>query len=446
MSAFKQGLQKWIGRFGVIAAVVTVGAAAVLAVGGVTAAKAYATCSASIEGQGSPDQRIAQQNVWAPGYKTAGCPSGGAEAEYASTSTVAGLTAWGFIGAGPLNKAWAYIGSDAAPSVEQMKSARAAGKTSGGTGTEPHLVVVPVAQTAIAIVVNPPSECKLTKINNQNLEAAFSGVAQTWTAIGAAPAAKCGGALTRVVRAESSGVTYQFKNYLSLVNKSKNGGTEKEVCAGEPKWSELEEISAAGPPNTSWPTCSGAAAPKNAVGGVGVAEKVAETTGRIGYVELPDAKSKGAKVVEVQNNGTGTTGVLSAGPVAKNGLEEEVKEANCAGAEYEVPPGALAPEKEEIGKGLDVDWSKVSGGAPSVGGTTYPICTLTYDIGWHKYTDAGFGAGVANQVKGYFAYILANGTGTGTERNYYANLPTKTGGGEVHNVQQSAEFAIKKIE
>jgi ABC-type phosphate transport system substrate-binding protein len=421
---------------------------AVVAIAGVGASSASAACSEVIKGQGSSLQKIAQQNVWAPGFKAAGClPAGGAEVEYTSSSSGTGLASWGFNGSGSVTKEWTFIGSDDGPSVEQMKKAREAGVATGKTGTEPHVVVVPVAQTAIAVMVNLPSECKLAKINNQNLEAVFSGAKTTWASIGATPEAKCGATITRIVRAEGSGTTYQFKNYLSLVNKSKNGGTEKEICSpSATKWSELEEIGPTGAPNTTWPTCGTSVAPKTAAGGGKLAEEVVATTSSIGYAALPDAKSKSAKVIEVQNNGTGTTGVMSASPVAKNGLEEEVKEANCANAEYEVPAGALTPEKEETGKGLDVDWSKVFGGQPAIGGTTYPICTLTYDIGWHKYTDAGFGAGVANQVKGYLTYIVANGTGTGTEKNYYANLPTKTGEGEIHNVKMSAEFALKKVE
>ena len=144
------------------------------------------------------------------------------------------------------------------------------------------------------------------QITNAHLEEAFSGKAETWTAIGATPAAKCGSSLTRVVRKDASGTTYQFKNYLAQVNTLVNSGTEKEICPlkGTWKWSNLEEISGSGGPNLEWPGCGSIAAiTPTGTGGGEVAAKVVATAGTIGYAALPDSKAKGATTVKVQNNG-----------------------------------------------------------------------------------------------------------------------------------------------
>jgi ABC-type phosphate transport system substrate-binding protein len=421
---------------------VFLGALAVAAwalLGSVSAGRASAACVGGIEGRGAELQRIAQQTFWTGGYNGAGCPGGGAEATYAQTNSQAGLREWGFLGKGTVETKIAYIGTDAAPTAAQIVEARIAALATGGGFS--NVVVVPVTQTAIAVIVNPPNECKLTKITNIHLEEAFSGVAQTWAAIGATPAAKCGGALTRVVRAEGAGTTYQFKNYLGLVNKVKSGGAEAGICAGvATKWSELEGISELGPPNTTWPNCAGAAAPTAVAGDAALAEKVVLTAGSIGYAALPNAKAKGAKVVEVQNNGAGFAAIF-ASPVFFNALAEEQEEANCANAEYNVPAEGLT-----TGTGLNVDWSQVFGGNPFIGGTTYPICGLTYDLAWRKYAEAGFGAGVGAQVKGFYEYIVSKGVGVAGKRRYYASLPALVGAGEVHNVQKAAEFAVTKIE
>lgn len=433
MSAFKQSMRKLGVRAGLLAGT----SLAVVAIAGVGASSASAACVGTIEGEGSSLQKIAQQEVWAPGYKAAGCPTGGAEAVYTSTGSGPGLKAWGFTGTGVVETKFAYIGTDDAPTAGQIASARTAG---GGTA---NVVVVPVAQTAIAIMVHLPEKCTLTSIKNQALEAAFSGASTTWTAIGGTGEG-CSATFKRVVRAEGSGTTFQFKNYLAAINTSTNGGTEKAVCAGDArKWSELEEIGVGEKPNTEWPTACGATTFETAAGGGGVAEKVASTTNTIGYAALPDAKAKKAKVIKVQNNGTASTGAKFATPFVEGPLGEELEEANCVNAEYDVPAGG---NETKGGTGLNVDWSRVFGGTPNIGGTAYPICTLTYDLGWNEYSQVkGFAEGIGGKVTGYLKFILTEKLGATSSKHWYQALPAKTGEEETHNVQLAAEFARGKV-
>jgi ABC-type phosphate transport system substrate-binding protein len=437
MSAFKQSMRKLGIRAGLLAGT----SLAVVAIAGVGASSASAACAGSIEGQGSSLQKVAQQEIWSNNYKTAGCPTGGAEAVYTSSSSGTGLNAWGFNGAATLETKWKYIGTDDGPSSTQITNAEAAAHTTGGGNAR--VVTVPVAQTAIAIMVHPPTGCTVNEITNVHLEEVFSGDIQNWSSLGTG----CTGTITRIVRAEGSGTTYQFKNYLALVNKSKNGGTEKAICTSESpttKWTELEEIGAGGTPNTTWPTCSSASAPKTAAGGGKLAEEVKEHEGYIGYVALPDAKKQEtteAKVIKVQNNGTGGSPIT----IAPNKEEE----ARCGTAQYTVPTNGLRSES-----GIEADWSKVFGGNPSIGGETYPICTLTYDLGWTKkavggtsgFEEAGLGAGIGGKVAGYYEYILkTKKLGTGTSKKYYANLPTTGGAGTAHDIQDAAEWAMEQI-
>jgi ABC-type phosphate transport system substrate-binding protein len=422
MSAFKQSMRK----FGVRAGLLAGTSLAVVAIAGVGASSASAACSGTIKGQGSSLQRIAQQEIWTPSYTAASCTTGtNATPAYTSSSSGTGMASWGSTG-GAINREWTFIGTDDGPTAAtQIANMR----TAAGAGSE--LVVVPVAQTAIAIMVHPPAECSITNITNANLEDAFSGKAETWTAIGATGAG-CGGSLTRVVRKDASGTTYQFKNYLSLVNALRHSGTEEGACSGQPKWSSLEEISGSGGPNLEWPACGTISQITPAgTGGGEVAAKVVATAGTIGYAALPDAKSKGATSAKVQNNG------ISGSPIFAS-PEKTTEEANCAKAEYNVPEGAFTSKS-----GLNVDWSKVFGGTPSIGSTTYPICTLTYDLAWHNYVTAGFAAGIGSSVKSYLNHIITSGTGTGTVKKWYSDLPVKTE--ELHNVKMAAEFAVSLI-
>jgi ABC-type phosphate transport system substrate-binding protein len=412
-------------KLGVRAGLLAGTSLAVVAIAGIGAGSASAACSASVmKGQGSSLQRIAQQEVWSTGYISGGCGTGtNLKPEYTSSSSGTGMAAWGSTG-GAITREWTYIGTDDGPNTTQIGNM----KTAAGAGS--NLVVVPVAQTAIAIMVHPPTNCSITNITNENLEAAFSGAATTWAAIGATGTG-CTGKLTRVVRKDASGTSYQFKNYLALINTLRNGGTEGVSCTGQPKWSALEPIEGAGGPNLEWPECGTTAVTRPAgTGGGEVAATVVATEGTIGYAALPDSKSKGATTAKVQNNG------ISGSPIFQT-PNAGTEEARCSAAEYTVPGEAL----KATGTGLNVDWSKVFGGQPAIGGTVYPICTLTYDLAWNNYVTAGFAAGIGSSVKSYDEFILSNGAAT----KWYSNLPTKSGESEAHNVKQAAEFAVSKI-
>ncbi len=453
MSAFKQSMRK----LGIRAGLLTGASLAVIAIAGVGASSASAACVGAIEGQGSSLQNVAQTVLWAPEFNLAGCPGGGSTVTYTQSSSGKGMGKWGLNG-GAFTTGVSFVGTDDGPTSAQMLEMRKA--SVGGEAAE--MVVDPATQTAIAVVYNPPSGCKMPEsaaiagkpghITNVNLENAFDGAATNWAAIGAVktsnPAEACPGTLNlkRVVRKEGSGTTFQFKAYLAKVNTLVHGGTEAITCTGQKKWSELEVIGTEEKPNVTWPEC-GTIAPEPVEKGGGVARYVAGHEGTIGYAALPDAKNgkKGeevepAKVLAVQNNGISESPTYKAPYAESEEVKEQIEEeALCAEAEYTVPVGGRKGES-----GIDIDWSGVFGGNPTIGGV-YPICTLTYHLAWHKYTTAGFGGTVGAAVKSYTTFTLSH-LGTAGHRRWYATLPAKTSAGEPHNVKAAAELAISKIE
>ena len=118
---------------------------------------------AGITGAGSTLQGPAQSQIWGPRYHTL-CPS--LTVGYEAIGSGAGLSAWGFNG-GSFDKTKAFIGSDDAPNAAQLKAA--------GTASGSNVLVVPVAQTAIGIVVNPPTNCEIEEITNKQLESIMRG-------------------------------------------------------------------------------------------------------------------------------------------------------------------------------------------------------------------------------------------------------------------------------
>src|SRR6202000_1037181 len=177
MSAFKQEL----GRIGVRAGGLVAASAAVLAISGASASTALsAECGSgkpsNIQGQGSSLQRIAQE-VWtgrvvpttlgtalphtaltpASGYAKE-CPSG-TTVSYTSTSSGEGLTAFRYKGAGSIlsggtepEKGYSFVGSDDGPTKGEIENAESA--TTGANG-----LIIPVAETSIAVIIHPPTGC-----------------------------------------------------------------------------------------------------------------------------------------------------------------------------------------------------------------------------------------------------------------------------------------------
>jgi len=444
-------------RAGLLAGVVV----AALGVGGLGAGSAVAapSCTGSnIIGEGASLQKVAQQQVWAPGIATI-CSKPGL-VTYEGPGSGNGLRAWDFNGPDgvPFDTSRAFTASDDAPSSTQIGNAEAA---SGSP-----VLVIPVAQTAIGVVVNPPENCDIEEITNQELQNVFAGTKKNWGAIPTAFGTGCAGSpITRIVRPVGSGTTYQFKNFLFQANKAGLACTE-----GSKTWQQLEEIGAGEKPNITWPENSvgGCSAtqlspikrsnepPNNLVpplgtGGGDLVKKVNITDGSIGYAALPDIEgNKGAAApynnpnadthwLRLQNNGL----VKLANATMAEPLVESNNSANCGAAKYAVP----ANGRTGTGTGVAVDWSQVFGANISIGGEAYPLCTLTYDMSLTKYSNkAGFTAGQVTTVVDYLQQYITAATGQSAIENaekFYAPLPTSTK--PERNVLGAAQLSAEKI-
>src|ERR1700761_9353753 len=304
MSAFNQKTRSLGIRAGILAGA----SAAVLAVFGMGAGSAVAapTCpGGTIAGQGSTLQKIAQ-GVWTGKYNS-DCGAG-TSVSYTGTGSGAGLKAMGYQGGSIETATTQYAGTDEAPEKSQIEVAEKLAK--GNT------VIAPVTQTAIAVVIHPPTGCSFeseTGITWAQLNKVFGGTTITnWNQLGMTGGESCNHAITRVVRKDGSGTTYQFKNYLATLEETTGIKAETLPCetAGSKTWAGLRKnngkTKAEGNPNLNWPECGTHSTVVAVEGGGGVAKTVAENVGDIGYAALPDAKGKSASVAELQNGKTGS--------------------------------------------------------------------------------------------------------------------------------------------
>ncbi|HEU4707285.1 MAG TPA: substrate-binding domain-containing protein [Solirubrobacterales bacterium] len=295
------------------------------------------------------------------------------------------------------------------------------------------LVVAPATQTAIAIVANPPqlpahSACVVGQVSQSDLEAVFSGQLTNWrqlsTASDQAAGGDCDQAITRVVRNDLSGVTYQFKHYLDQLN------PEALPCTGKSQksWAQLQSSREPEKLNLVWPRKSDCqegegpvtvvTAPKGTETWVGY---VAEHRGTITYAELPKAKQLASEYIVKVGNGVN---------MVRPDLESE---ANCAATKYSLPSGWES--------GLNADWSQVYGANPEigkeVGENAYPICTLTWNITAAK-AGSVFGNEAGTTVRDYLRYLNdSKGGQQDVLGHWYSPLPG--------NVSEATAVALEQI-
>ena len=236
---------------------------------------------------------------------------------------------------------------------------------------------------------------------------------------------ECTGAVTRVVRFDSSGTTNIFKSYLIRAENERTG----QKCAEGKKWENYFTT------NTEWPgkqkpteegTCSTITTGGENGNGPEL-EKIKEISGAIGYVDLPqEAVATGLITPTVQN-------ATTKAPQAPN----SGKAANCNYAVATLP-GASA--SDSVGLNSEDNWAnnnKEINGNPNHGnvtdeGSKYPICGLTFDL---VYTGLDNNAGTNNAITpltadqrrtlyGFFIFVLSSTAQQKLSTIDYGSLPS----------------------
>ncbi len=250
--------------------------------------------------------------------------------------------------------------------------------------------MVPVAQAAIAMIVHYPTNCKLKEnhIENSDLQAIWLNKITLWSEISTHEGTECNTLITRIVRKDGSGTTYQFKHYLFEIYNGILPGS------GGRTWKDLQPETE---PNREWPNEASDWKRSTNNGGGGEVEEVEKISGSIGYANLSDARkgfAGGVRWLAVKNEAIGKfkfPGTTAGEPAVGT------SEANCKGTNYTNKPTTVGP---------DDDWSEVYGGHPNNGNENYPICTLTWDIGLAMYTEADLTETEGQTAHDYLSYVV----------------------------------------
>jgi hypothetical protein len=413
--------------------------AAPVALAGIGASGAQASllghCTgSSVDGRASSLQGLAQ-DVWTgatagAGFNVSsfGCSVDPGTPAVSAASSGSCLLSWHADGA-PFDTTQAFCGSDAAPTTAQINTVNATVAT-GGSQTS--VLTIPVAQSAIAIVVNPPAGCTLSSAVQTTVERVFRGSVTTWAGLGATG---CGSApITRVVRGDWDGETQQFKRWLTT---QFNGNV---TTSPNRSWADLSASST----NTVWPgtsiastagcTMSGVCDGGGGFGDEDEVQTIGANEGSIGYAALWAVRKKyiihtypWLKWIALR------AGILTVDP-STNGLATTKARSNCPASNSAY--GSSLPS-------ATATWATTT---LSTAGTSYPLCVLTYALALKDYTPrwgpTTTAPTVATTVHDYLNYVVAaNGGQTDalTTSNDYAPLPTDvrnaatTGVGQITN-------------
>jgi ABC-type phosphate transport system substrate-binding protein len=373
---------------------------------------ASAACTGkNIEGRGASLQAPAQQ-IWTAAFD-AKCAAT-EQVAYVFTNSLEALESWGagnplkFKGFGKEN---AFIATDWPPTRAQESAMASYAVPTGPPPYDPEVMMIPVAQEAIALPIHLPTGCfalsgKGAKtvgrlvLSDVQLEEIFAGQITTWTNLTGynedrLVGESCNSPIKRVVREEGAGTTWILKNFLYQINGSPLP-TET--------WRQLSETSQ----GLMWPNQATDPVTK-ASKEPAVAALVASTPGTIGYAGLSAVRSNAAFTpaggggngksifwAELQNNGN-----KFADP-STNGEENARASANCKSERYIALSGGTVPPP--VGSWGAGNWNEVSA---SISQKKYALCGLTYDLtacqrGWF----GPIGQPESETAMDYLKYVL----------------------------------------
>ncbi|MDW5597974.1 hypothetical protein VSS74_26705 [Conexibacter stalactiti] len=340
--------------------------------------------------------------------------------------------------------------------------------------------VIPVATGATTLILHAPEGCNIgdvdsvtngadgavadtgdsaanftqrIRVSNEDVEAAFAGVATTWGDIAPGitgdPRGISGGDQTnatedncaevpvrRIVRPDVSGTTYGWKAYLQLINPTRG-------------W-----LSRYSSPNTDWPSAGsgrativvgqGATCPVGAdkvcvassTSAGPLSDAVRATDGSIGYADLATARARGFEI---------TPAATAAAQDYTFWSPLQTRAGNATPGAYAEPTfDALAHVPRTGGKGANCQTVTLSGvptpaesrnGDPTLGnwgraaaagGASYGACVLTYTLAWDDSSKVYGGSAAeeakARTVKDYLRVIVSS-YGQALTNQDYSPLP-----------------------
>jgi ABC-type phosphate transport system substrate-binding protein len=234
----------------------------------------------------------------------------------------------------------------------------------------------------------------------------------------------CTGAVTRIVRSDSSGTTQILKNYLKKINP---GGA---LCDPAETWTILSTAAN----NTNWPTGAGCSPVVASAGNPGVVFSINDITNSFGYGDVADMINADTHVpkrfarIPLVRNSTNTAYVDVRTLNPQTGLSTV---SNCNLTSALLPGGVAATNNQAVGLGgAGATWATDNAGFNYTDitniGDKYPICGLTFELVFADTASAipGLSLNQRQTLYSFSLYALSTGGQNRLRENYYEYLPS----------------------
>ncbi|MBJ7473259.1 MAG: substrate-binding domain-containing protein [Solirubrobacteraceae bacterium] len=366
---------------------------------------------------------------------------------YAPTGSGGGRNSWVANGTTPRDATAAFTATDEAPSMSEEANMEWFGLV-GPT----NLLTIPVAQSAIAVIVNLPDGCTLAsdsyrKATLANIEKIMWGEKVTWGSLLGSSAALVGTptpgggtcrdkAIKRVVPRDSSGTTHAFKQVLNVsVNNRWETEPWKQISPTNPT-SVTDEVNfMATANNTAWPNVPGVTAAyshsniksiaRADYGEADAAWKAIGTDSSISFADLATARWAGFGYYGTSDDRfwlqvtapSGGSSVVTNDPAKDPAEAPDVFGANCSSQSTGRDYGSLPAE------GAKGNWNAVTGAKARFKSGEYPICALTYVLAYDNYSVTPTPEPQARTVSDFVKYMTGTGQTLLAAADYQA-LPT----------------------
>jgi ABC-type phosphate transport system substrate-binding protein len=288
------------------------------------------------------------------------------------------------------------------------------------------IMVVPIGISAVSVFANLPTSCGTTTLTNADMENIWGGTYTNWDQVPGL--SSCNLAITRVVRNDNSGTTQSVDNYLAAISSYGSSG----VCAGNTlatasSWKNVQNNQALNGTNANiWPQGSGCSTLTNSgsPGGPSLITDVETTNGAIGYADLSDAQQD-------------TNGFKS--KVSGDTIDEFSVQASNSATNFQSPRSGTgsnctttesAPGTGNAAVGVGGSWNLLAQTSANQGasdisyareGSTYPICSLTWDMVWTG--DDGNGANSETPAPANLSAVAAGAKSIPLDSSTIAGVP-----------------------
>lgn len=284
----------------------------------------------------------------------------------------------------------------------------------GDTFTGQQLMAFPVGISSVGVFANLPTTCtnanattRLSRLSTADMTGIWGGTFTNWNQVTIyTGVAACNIPIIRVVRSDNSGTTQSFDNYVADAFGYSTATCDTNAAHDAQTFGQLQNNQVANGSDAYWPGtggkipaaggtfnvagCNTVEASSNA-GGPALIDLAETINGAVGYADYSDTQHDTNNFVSsVSGNTMKVESVQNSNATTSYSSPISGKAANCVTTNASLPGGS-GDSVNLVEGSTGGDWDLTAQSAPNAGpddiafaaqGSSYPVCSLTWDFVW----------------------------------------------------------------